>query len=79
MTDFEFRDRDGVTWRIVWRSAGRDARVVGCDQPDQGDVPAGFEFTCEAVTFRAPWPTYTDPRALRPELIQRMIDRALGG
>ncbi|MEX2466194.1 MAG: hypothetical protein WD995_04745 [Gemmatimonadota bacterium] len=78
MSDVEFRDRDGVTWLVTWRSAGADARVVGSDRREPSDEPAGFEFTCAAVTFRAPWPTYTDARALRPEVLQRMIDRALG-
>ncbi len=78
MTDFEFRDRDGVTWRIAWRSSGADARVVGGSDADRTTSPEGFEFTCEALTFMAPWPAYTDPRALRTEVIQRMIDRALG-
>lgn len=78
MAEFEFRDRDGVLWRIRWQDAGRRARVVGRDQGDALEVPAGFDFTCEAVTFRAPWPAVTDPRALRDEVLQRMIDRALG-
>lgn len=78
MPDLEFRDRDGVVWRVVWRAAGEDARVVGHGSAEHRDARAGFEFTCEAVTFRAPWPIYTDPRALRPDVIQRMIDRALG-
>ena len=78
LTDFEFRDRDGVLWRIRWQDAGQSARVVGRDQAEGPDVPAGFEFTCEAVTFRAAWPSYTDPRAVRDEILQRMIDRALG-
>lgn len=76
MTDFEYRDRDGVLWRVVWRSAHADARVV--NGADGKKVGHGFEFTCAAVTFHVPWPTYTDPRALRPRVLQRMIDRALG-
>lgn len=78
MSDAEFTDRDGVTWRVTWRSAGADARAVGSLGPDGPEAPAGLQFTCEAVTFRAPWPTYTDPRAVRADVLQRMIDRALG-
>jgi hypothetical protein len=78
VSDVEFRDRDGVLWRVVWRSRGADARVVGSDRASHAEVPAGFEFTCEAVTFRVAWHTYTDPRAVRPEVFQRMVDRALG-
>ncbi len=78
MSDVEFLDRDGVLWRIVWRPATADARVVGSDRPDHTEVPAGFEFVCEAVTFRVPLQTYTDPRAVRPDVFQRMVDRALG-
>lgn len=76
MADFEFQDRDGVIWRVAWRVAGADARVV--NGSDEAEAPAGFVFTCAAITFRVPWPTYTDPRALRPRVLQRMIDRALG-
>ncbi len=78
MTEFEFRDDYGVLWRIRWQESGQSARVVGRDGAEATSLPAGFEFTCEAVTFRAPWPAYTDPRALRAEVLQRMIDRALG-
>ena len=78
VSDVEFQDREGVTWRVTWRSAGADVRVVGSDRPDRAEAPAGFEFTCEAVTFRSPWATFTDPRAVRGEVLQRMIDRALG-
>lgn len=78
MADVEFQDRDGVTWRVEWRSAGADVRVVGSDRPARAVPPAGFEFTCEAVTFRSPWPTFTDPRAVHGAVFQRMIDGALG-
>lgn len=78
MSDVEFRDRDGVLWRVVWRPAGADARVVGSDGPGYAEAPAGFEFTCEAVTFRVAWHAYTDPRAVRPDVFQRLVDRALG-
>ena len=78
MPDAEFTDRDGVTWRVTWRSAGADSLVIGSLRPDGSESLAGFEFTCEAVTFRSPWPTYTDPRAVRAEVLQGMIVRALG-
>jgi hypothetical protein len=78
VTDFEFRDQHDVLWRIRWQDSGQSARTIGREAGEGGILPAGFEFTCEAITFRAPWPTYTDPRALRPEVLQRMIDRALG-
>lgn len=77
MTDFEYRDRDGVVWRIVWRAAGADARVVNGEH-ERASIQ-GFEFTCAAATFHVPWPTYTDPRAIRPRVLQRMVDRALEG
>lgn len=77
MTDFEYRDRDGVVWRVVWRSANADTRVV--NGADGRKMIQGFEFTCAAATFHVPWPTYTDPRALRARVLQRMVDRALGG
>lgn len=78
MVEYEFRDRDGVTWRIVYKSADADARVANGGSAGRDESLPGFEFTCSAITFRVPWPTYTDPRALRPRVIQRMIDRALG-
>ena len=63
---------------VVLAALRNAARVVGREGAEGADLPAGFEFTCEAITFRAPWPAYTDPRALRAEILQRMIDRALG-
>jgi len=78
VTDFIFRDRDSVAWRVVWCPAGAMTRVVGRQAGVPAELPAGFEFTCEAVRFRAPWPVFTDPRALRGDVLQRMIDRALG-
>jgi hypothetical protein len=78
VSDVEFLDRDGVMWHVTWRPAAADVCVVGSDRPGLAEASAGFEFTCEAVTFRAPWPSYTDPRAMRSDVLQRMIDRALG-
>ncbi len=78
MKHFEFLDRDGVTWRVVWRSRTARTRVVNGDDGERPGL-AGFEFTCSALTFHVPWPAYTDPRALRRAVLQRMVDRALGG
>ena len=74
MAALRFVDRDGVEWWVEWRDVGVRSQVIGAAD----DVlPAGFEFTSSALTFRWPWPEATDPRALRETLLQQMVDSSL--
>lgn len=70
----KFVDRDGVEWWVEWRDVETKSQVIGAAEDV---VPAGFEFTSSALTFRRPWPEASDPRALREAMLQQMIDSAL--
>ncbi len=75
MVECRFVDRDGIEWRVSWRSAEKRATAEGGGEA--AEIPAGLMFECAALVLRVPMRYWVDPRAIPAVRLQAMIDREM--